>query len=138
MTKKIALFQWRLKSETLECGGTHLYRADISIREAKSGDFICGRQWKSDSAGLKSKTKIMMLNLGKGSSSKWINRQEFYSKKEERLMPVISKKISNIKTGTISTLIRTSHYPNNSAFYRLCDRYGFYVIDEANLETHGT
>ncbi|WP_099331624.1 glycoside hydrolase family 2 TIM barrel-domain containing protein [Actinomyces minihominis] len=33
--------------------------------------------------------------------------------------------------------IRTSHYPNNSFFYELCDEYGFYVIDEMNVETHG-
>ena len=32
--------------------------------------------------------------------------------------------------------VRTSHYPNSSAFYALCDRYGLYVIDEMNLETH--
>lgn len=33
--------------------------------------------------------------------------------------------------------IRCSHYPKNPHFYRLCDAYGFYVIDEANIETHG-
>ena len=33
--------------------------------------------------------------------------------------------------------IRTSHYPNAPLFYKLCDEYGFYVIDEADLETHG-
>lgn len=33
--------------------------------------------------------------------------------------------------------IRCSHYPKNPFFYRLCDKYGFYVIDEANIETHG-
>nr|WP_272898196.1 glycoside hydrolase family 2 TIM barrel-domain containing protein [Agromyces seonyuensis] len=33
--------------------------------------------------------------------------------------------------------IRTSHYPNNSFFYELADEYGFLVIDELNLETHG-
>ena len=32
--------------------------------------------------------------------------------------------------------VRTSHYPNHSAFYRLCDQIGLYVIDEVNLETH--
>jgi beta-galactosidase len=32
--------------------------------------------------------------------------------------------------------IRTSHYPKDPAFYNLCDQIGFYVIDEANLETH--
>ncbi len=33
--------------------------------------------------------------------------------------------------------IRTSHYPNAPIFYQLCDRYGFYVIDEADIEAHG-
>jgi beta-galactosidase len=32
--------------------------------------------------------------------------------------------------------IRTSHYPKDSAFYDLCDRYGLYVVDEANIESH--
>ena len=33
--------------------------------------------------------------------------------------------------------VRTSHYPNNSFFYDLCDEYGLYVVDEMNLESHG-
>ncbi len=33
--------------------------------------------------------------------------------------------------------IRTSHYPSHPVFYHLCDRYGFYVIDEADIEAHG-
>ena len=33
--------------------------------------------------------------------------------------------------------VRTAHYPNHPDFYRLCDQYGLYVVDEANLETHG-
>lgn len=33
--------------------------------------------------------------------------------------------------------IRCSHYPKDPHFYRLCDKYGFYVIDEANIELHG-
>ncbi|WP_349920194.1 beta-galactosidase [Aeromonas veronii] len=33
--------------------------------------------------------------------------------------------------------VRCSHYPNHPEFYRLCDRLGLYVVDEANLETHG-
>ncbi len=32
--------------------------------------------------------------------------------------------------------VRTSHYPNDPYFYELCDRYGIYVLDEANIETH--
>ncbi|GLC80359.1 glycoside hydrolase family 2 TIM barrel-domain containing protein [Lacrimispora brassicae] len=34
--------------------------------------------------------------------------------------------------------IRTSHYPDGPQFYQLCDEYGFYVIDEADNESHGT
>ena len=33
--------------------------------------------------------------------------------------------------------VRTSHYPNDPYFYELCDRYGIYVMDEANIESHG-
>jgi beta-galactosidase len=33
--------------------------------------------------------------------------------------------------------VRTCHYPDVEAWYRLCDRYGLYVLDEANIETHG-
>ncbi|SFF67693.1 beta-galactosidase [Salegentibacter agarivorans] len=33
--------------------------------------------------------------------------------------------------------VRTSHYPNNPEFYDLCDEYGIYVMDEANIESHG-
>lgn len=40
------------------------------------------------------------------------------------------------KQNNINTL-RTSHYPVDSYMYELCDRYGIYVIDEANVESHG-
>ncbi len=33
--------------------------------------------------------------------------------------------------------VRTSHYPNDPRWYELCDEYGIYLVDEANLETHG-
>ena len=33
--------------------------------------------------------------------------------------------------------VRTSHYPNHPYWYTLCDRYGLYVYDEANIESHG-
>lgn len=33
--------------------------------------------------------------------------------------------------------IRTSHYPNDPYFYELCNEYGFYIMDEADVETHG-
>ena len=33
--------------------------------------------------------------------------------------------------------VRTSHYPDHPCFYQLCDRYGLYVVDECDIETHG-
>ena len=33
--------------------------------------------------------------------------------------------------------VRCSHYPNHPLWYKLCDEYGLYVVDEANIETHG-
>ena len=33
--------------------------------------------------------------------------------------------------------VRTSHYPNDPMWYELCDLYGMYVVDEANIESHG-
>lgn len=33
--------------------------------------------------------------------------------------------------------VRTAHYPNQPAWYDLCDRYGLYLVDEANVESHG-
>ncbi len=67
-----------------------------------------------------------------------VNRHEFSCKngrnisKDEMLWDVIQMKRHNINA------VRTSHYPNQSWFYELCDQYGLYVMDETNLETHGT
>ena len=41
-----------------------------------------------------------------------------------------------MKQHNINT-VRTAHYPNQPAWYDLCDRYGLYLIDEANIESHG-
>ncbi|MDU0972132.1 MAG: glycoside hydrolase family 2 TIM barrel-domain containing protein [Actinomyces urogenitalis] len=64
-----------------------------------------------------------------------VNRHEFGEQgrvmtRERTEADLIALKRANVNA------IRTSHYPNNSFLYELCDRYGFYVIDETNLETH--
>jgi len=48
----------------------------------------------------------------------------------------IKRDLDQMKRHNINT-IRTSHYPNTPEFLQLCDRYGFYVVDECDLETHG-
>ena len=42
-----------------------------------------------------------------------------------------------MKQGNINA-VRTSHYPNLTRWYELCDQFGLYVVDETNIETHGT
>jgi len=49
----------------------------------------------------------------------------------------MARDIELMKRANINA-VRTSHYPNDPRWYDLCDRYGLYVMDEANLETHGT
>ncbi|WP_426350167.1 glycoside hydrolase family 2 TIM barrel-domain containing protein [Alloiococcus sp. CFN-8] len=83
------------------------------------------------------KNNIMHLN-GKRIVFKGVNRHEFSAErgraitKEDMLWDVLTMKKNNINA------VRTSHYPNQSYFYDLCDEYGLYMIDEANIETHGT
>ncbi len=80
---------------------------------------------------------IMCLN-GKRIVFRGVNRHDFSSKtgrvprKEELLLDILTMKRHNINA------IRTCHYPNDSGLYRLCDIYGLYLIDENNLESHGT
>lgn len=68
---------------------------------------------------------------------KGINRHEFNAAKGRVCSyEQTEKELTIIKTAGFNA-IRTSHYPNNPYFYDLCDRLGLYVIDEADLETHG-
>ncbi len=67
-----------------------------------------------------------------------VNRHEFNYKTGRVMSKEMTKQdLLNMKANNINA-IRTSHYPNNNFFYDLCDEIGLYVIDETNLETHGT
>ena len=80
---------------------------------------------------------LMVLN-GRRILFNGVNRHEFCSHRGRCLQEAeIEEDLKILKQNNINA-VRTSHYPNSSCFYRLCDRYGLYVIDETNLETHGT
>ena len=69
---------------------------------------------------------------------KGVNRHEFDCYRGRAMNPAeFEQDIITMKRHNINAL-RCSHYPNSSYIYELCDRYGLYVIDETNLETHGT
>lgn len=80
---------------------------------------------------------VLLLN-GRRLRLRGVNRHEFNCKAGRALTEAdMLWDIQTIKRNNINA-VRTSHYPNHSLWYRLCDRYGVYLIDEANLESHGS
>ena len=69
---------------------------------------------------------------------KGVNRHEFSFDKGRAIgTETMIEDIKVMKANNINA-VRTSHYPNNTEWYDLCDEYGLYVIDENDLESHGT
>ena len=82
------------------------------------------------------KNGLFLIN-GQPVKIKGVNRHEFdertgrYVTRESMLQDILLMKQFNVNS------VRTSHYPNHPDFYALCDEYGLYVMDEANVESHG-
>jgi len=80
--------------------------------------------------------RVFMVN-GRPVKIKGVNRHDTHTDfghavpYETMLLDVTLMKQNNINA------VRTSHYPNDPRWLDLCDRYGLYVIDEADIETHG-
>ena len=78
----------------------------------------------------------LMVN-GKPILIKGVNRHETDADLGRAITrEVILTDILHFKRNNINC-VRTSHYPNNTIFYDLCDEYGIYIMDEANIESHG-
>ena len=82
------------------------------------------------------KNKQFLVNgqpvLLKGADRHEIDPDEGYNVSEERMIQdIMMMKRMNINA------VRTSHYPNDPRWYDLCDKYGLYVVAEANQESHG-
>lgn len=82
------------------------------------------------------KDGLLLVN-GQPILMKGVNRHEidpdggYYVSRDVMLKDVEIMKQNNINA------VRTCHYPNDNYFYKLCDMYGIYVLDEANIEAHG-
>ncbi len=113
------------------------YLYDYEITLHKDGKDIENVKGKLGIRRFELKDKLMLIN-GKRIEFFGVNRHEFSHKggrvvsEEEMLWDVKFMKQHNINA------VRTCHYPDDSRWYELCDEYGIYLIDEANLETHGT
>jgi beta-galactosidase len=74
---------------------------------------------------------------GKAVKLKGVNRHEQHPRTGKHVSrATMIRDIELMKQANIN-MIRTCHYPDDPLFYELCDKYGFYVMDEANQESHG-
>ena len=83
------------------------------------------------------KDGIMTMN-GKRIVFKGVNRHEFSSVSGRHVSEEELRKDLKIMKQNNINAIRTCHYPDASLIYQLCDEYGIYMIDETNLESHGS
>ncbi|MDR1517790.1 MAG: DUF4981 domain-containing protein [Dysgonamonadaceae bacterium] len=83
------------------------------------------------------RTQSLFLFNGQPIKLKGVNIHE-HNPKTGHYVPeeLMRKDFSLMKQHNINT-VRLSHYPQSRRFYELCDEYGLYVYDEANIESHG-
>ncbi|MGQ8870960.1 glycoside hydrolase family 2 TIM barrel-domain containing protein [Paenibacillus sp. TSA_86.1] len=114
----------------------NLYTLVLSIQNT-SGETVEAVRTRVGFRRFEIKDGLMKIN-GKRIVFKGVNRHEFSPDsgraigREDMIRDIELMKAYNVNA------VRTSHYPNQTTWYELCDEYGLYVIDETNLETHGT
>lgn len=120
---------WSAETPNLYTLTVTLYDADGKVLEAAQTNLGFRRIGIEDG--------ILKIN-GRRLVLRGVNRHEFDCRRgraiteEDMLWDIRFMKRHNINA------VRTSHYPNQSRWYDLCDEYGIYLIDETNLETHGS
>jgi len=99
----------------------------------------CGKEWIVDEVGVREihvDNGVLIFN-GQNIKFRGVNRHD----SDPFVGPAVGEKemlrdLTVMKQHNVNA-IRTSHYPNAPEFLRLCDRYGFYLIDETDNECHG-
>jgi beta-galactosidase len=113
----------------------HLYTVVLVLKD-ESGEVIEIESTKFGFRKVEIKGGQLLLN-GQPILIKGVNRHEHdpvtghYVTRESMVQDILLMKRHNINT------VRTCHYPDDPQWYELCDRYGIYLIDEANIESHG-
>jgi beta-galactosidase len=113
----------------------HLYRVLLTLRDA-DGKVLEHEQCRFGFREVAVRGGHLLVN-GRPILIKGVNRHEHdpdfghVMTEASMLQDILLMKQHNINT------VRTCHYPNTPRWYELCDRYGLYLIDEANVESHG-
>lgn len=114
----------------------YMYQLYISLKQ-EDGEVIEVVPLKTGFCRFEIKDKIMLMN-GERIIINGVNRHEWNPRRGRAVTPEdMRRDIEILKRNNINA-VRTCHYPNQSLWYRLCDENGIYVMDEANLESHGS
>ena len=113
----------------------HLYKVGVELQKV-NGESLQSYVINTGFRKVEIKNGLFLVN-GQPIKIKGVNRHDFDMfngrtvNRETMIKDIVLMKQHNINA------VRTSHYPNNAEFYSLCDEYGLYVMDEANVESHG-
>ncbi len=112
----------------------HCYRAVVSLWRGET--LLEAEGWDIGFRQVEIRDGLLLLN-GKPLLIRGVNRHEHHHQRgqvvneEDMVQDILLMKQNNFNA------VRCSHYPNAPRWYELCNRYGLYVVDEANIETHG-
>ncbi|NWQ40753.1 beta-galactosidase subunit alpha [Bacillus sp. EB106-08-02-XG196] len=113
----------------------YLYHLLLTLKDA-SGNSIEVIPNKTGFRSIELKDGVLLVN-GAAIKFKGVNRHDSHPDLGRAVpLEAMEKDVLLMKQHNINS-VRTAHYPNDPRFYDLCDVYGLYVIDEADLETHG-
>ena len=131
------IYSWTVKNPVLwSAEDPQLYDLTIEVYD-EAGNLQEVIPQKAGFRRFEMKDGIMTLN-GKRIVFKGVNRHEFSSISGRNVSEAeLRKDLMIMKQNNINS-IRTCHYPDASLIYELCDEYGIYMIDETNLESHGS
>ena len=113
----------------------NIYRAVVELHTA-DGTLIEAEACDVGFREVRIENGLLLLN-GKPLLIRGVNRHEHHPlhgqvmDEQTMVQDILLMKQNNFNA------VRCSHYPNHPLWYTLCDRYGLYVVDEANIETHG-
>ncbi len=112
----------------------YLYGVKLKLKNSKN-EVLETIHWQFGVRKIEVRGEVFYIN-GKAVKLKGVNRHEHHPRTGKYLdKKTVIKDIELMKRANIN-LVRTSHYPNDPVFYELCDKYGIYVMDEANQESH--
>ena len=112
-----------------------LYRATLALLDAQ-GETIEVEAYDVGFRRVAIENGLLCLN-GQPLLIRGVNRHEHHAEKGQVVDEATMRRDIELMKQHNFNAVRCSHYPNHPLWYRLCDRYGLYVVDEANIETHG-